>query len=93
MSLRFEWDEQKAQSNYKKHEVHFNEALTIFGDPFLLTFFDESHSDFEDRLVSIGTSDRNRILIVVHTERGETIRIISSRKATLPERLRYENGE
>lgn len=88
--LSFEWDAVKAQKNADSHGVTFEEAVTIFYDPLLLTFFDAEHSDNEDRFQSVGSSDRNRILLVIHTDRGDTIRIISCRKATATERKTYE---
>jgi hypothetical protein len=98
MKMLFEWDENKARSNLEKHKVSFDEACTIFADPFLLTFVDEVHSDREERFISIGLSENNRVLLAVHTEREEKretiiIRIISCRKATSVERERYEKGD
>ena len=72
----FEWDAIKAQTNAEKHAVTFEEAVTIFYDPFLLTFLDEDHSDTEERFLSIGRSERDRILLVVHTDRDDSIRLI-----------------
>jgi len=94
----FEWDEDKARTNLEKHKISFDEARTIFADPFLVTFLDEFHSDKEERFISIGLSERNRVLLAVHTEREERdeiiiIRIISCRKATLAERKRYEEED
>lgn len=89
-ALSFEWDATKAQKNADVHDVTFEEAVTIFYDPLLLTFFDAEHSDDEDRFQSIGSSDRHRVLLVIHTDRGDTIRIISCRKATTTERKIYE---
>ena len=91
----FEWDENKAKSNLRKHKIGFEEAQTIFDDPFLITFADEFHSLDEERLISIGLSNTNRVLLVVHTEiSGKSnsilIRIISCRKATVLERNIYE---
>jgi len=96
--MLFEWDKNKARSNLEKHKVSFDEARTIFADPFLLTFVDEAHSDKEERFISIGLSESNRVLLAVHTEREEKretiiIRIISCRKATSVERERYEKGD
>ena len=91
--LLFEWDPQKAQINQEKHGVSFDEASTTFGDPLSLTIDDPLHSRDEERLVHIGLSYKNRILIVVHTERGDNIRIISARKATKRERKYYESNE
>ena len=91
--LLFEWDPQKAQINQEKHGVSFDEASTTFGDPLSLTIEDPLHSSDEERFVHIGLSHKNRILIVVHTERGDNIRIVSARKATKRERKHYENNE
>jgi uncharacterized protein len=92
--LIFEWNRNKAKKNIAKHKVSFEEAKTVFNDPFLLTFPDEYHSENEERLTSIGISSHNRILLVVHTEQIRTgeiiIRIISCRKATTAERRIYE---
>ena len=90
MGLTFEWDAVKAQENLRKHGVSFEEASTVFGDPLSLTIEDPLHSEEEDRFVTIGESIRRRILVVVHTERGDTIRIISARRATSRERRVYE---
>ena len=90
--LSFEWNNQKALSNEQKHGISFDEASTVFGDPLSLTLHDPLHSENEDRFVVIGTSHKNRVLIVVHTERGDDIRIISARKATKNERLQYESN-
>lgn len=92
--LVFEWDENKAKANYRKHKVDFAEAQTIFDDWFVVTFADEFHSS-EERFISIGLSNVNRALLVVHTEISKTadaisIRIISCRKATAKERKIYE---
>jgi len=72
--------------------VTFDEASTTFRDTLSLTIYDPLHSDEEDRFILIGNSSRNRLLIVVHTERGENIRIISARKATKKERKQYEKN-
>jgi hypothetical protein len=92
MRLIFEWDEIKAKSNFKKHNVSFEEGKTIFNDPFLFTFPDDKHSEYEERFVNIGLSVQKRILILTHTERKGKIRIISCRKATSRERSFYEKG-
>ncbi|MCV6636234.1 BrnT family toxin [Candidatus Albibeggiatoa sp. nov. NOAA] len=96
MKLIFEWDENKACTNLKKHHVDFEEAKTVFSDPLLLTYPDDMHSEQEERAISIGYSKKHRLLLVVHTEQyirnGVTIiRMISSRKATLQERKYYES--
>ena len=91
--LIFEWDEKKASENVKKHGVSFEEAATVFGDPFSITIYDPLHSKDEDRFVILGLSNKNRLLVVVHTDRYNKIRIISARKATKRERKQYENNE
>ena len=88
--LLFEWDADKAKKNLKLHEVTFDEASTAFQDSLSLTIYDPLHSQEEDRFVLIGNSSRNRILVVVHTERGNNIRIISARNANKNERNQYE---
>lgn len=97
MKIVFEWDENKARANFEKHKINFDEARTIFVDPFLITFVDELHSEKEERLISIGLSENNRVLLAVHTEREEKhgmviIRIISCRKVTPAERKTYEKS-
>ena len=95
MELHFEWDERKARENIRKHRVSFEEAKTVFNDQLLITFPDELHSKVEARRISVGTSARRRIILVVHTERHEAddlliIRLISCRRATPAERKTYE---
>ena len=92
MALGFEWDETKAGANLTKHGVSFEEAATVFGDPLSLTIPDPAHSQAEDRFVVIGQSHRRRLLVVVHTERGDNIRVISARRASKRERKVYEEG-
>ena len=91
--LIFEWDDRKAKQNIQKHGISFEEATTVFGDPFSITIYDPLHSKEEDRFVILGMSNKNRILVVVHTERNDRIRIISARKATKKERKQYESNE
>jgi len=91
--LLFEWDPNKAAQNIRKHGVSFEEAATAFGDPLSITIFDPLHSIDEDRFVLIGMSNRNRLLVVVHTDRNDKIRIISARRATKKEKRQYENYE
>jgi uncharacterized DUF497 family protein len=93
MELSFEWDEVKAEANRKKHQVSFDEAATVFADPFSITIPDPDHSANEQRFVDIGTSARGRLLVVIYTERGATIRIISCRSANRSERKLYEEGD
>ena len=71
MDLIFEWDEKKADRNRKSHRVSFEEAKTVFNDPLLITYPDEFHSDYEERLLSIGTSAQRRVLLVIHTEQNK----------------------
>jgi uncharacterized DUF497 family protein len=93
MGLRFEWDQDKAASNEKKHRVTFDEASTVFADSLAVIFDDEEHSIDETREIIIGHSDFSRLLLVSFTERGkDVIRIISARKATKKERRNYEEG-
>ncbi len=89
MSLQFEWDAGKDALNRKKHSVSFEEAATAFADSMSLTVPDPEHSREEDRFVLLGLSYRGRLVVVVHTERGDNIRIISARKATKSERRKY----
>ncbi len=88
--MQFEWDPKKARSNLKKHGVSFEEAVTVFYDPLSATFDDPDHSSTEPRFITIGYSTVNRLLFVSHSDRGETLRIISARIATAHERKRHE---
>lgn len=90
-NIEFEWDDEKAEGNVNKHGVSFEEGATIFNDPMIATVFDPDHSKREERYISIGVSVQGRLLVVVHTERKERIRLISCRKATSTERKTYEN--
>lgn len=92
MELGFEWDEKKAISNLKKHGVSFEEAKTVFNDPFSITIPDSRYSVDEERYVDIGLSAQGQLLVVVYTERRFNIRIISCRRATAMERQIYERG-
>jgi uncharacterized DUF497 family protein len=92
MKLTFEWDEAKARENFRKHKVPFDEDKTIFNDPFLLTYPDVDSSETEERYINIGLSAKNRILVLIHTERQNKILVISCRKATARERRHYEEG-
>jgi hypothetical protein len=87
----FEWDDDKAVRNIRMHGVDFQEARTVFEDPFAITIPDELHSEDEDRSVVLGLSLLSRVLLVVYAERRERIRIISARKATPVERSQYES--
>jgi len=89
--MEFEWDRKKAKKNDRKHKVSFDEAMTVFYDPLSATFDDPDHSVDEQRLITVGYSSRGRLLVVLHTERGKTVRIISARFATTHERKRHES--
>jgi uncharacterized DUF497 family protein len=88
----FEWDKNKAAQNLVKHGVSFEEALTVFGDPLSDTFNDPDHSIDALRFIIIGRSEKGRILIVAHTDKEDTIRIISAREPTRGERVFYEES-
>lgn len=91
--MTFEWDENKNQTNQRKHGISFEEAKTVFYDEQALLEYDELHSADEDRFRILGCSDKGNILIVVHCIRKESvIRIISSRKATKTEKAGYERS-
>ncbi|MBI3028282.1 MAG: BrnT family toxin [Candidatus Rokubacteria bacterium] len=91
--MTFEWDEKKAAQNLKTHGVSFKEGSAVFRDPLSITTQDTDHSTPDgERLVTIGQSDKGRTLVVVHSERGDTIRIITARKAMRREREAYEEG-
>src|SRR3972149_5638753 len=90
--LLFEWDTDKARKNIKIHGVSFDEASTAFKDTLSLTIYDPLHSSKEDRFILIGNSCKNRLLVIVHTEREDKIRIISARKTTKNERKQYEEN-
>ena len=92
MPLNFEWDEQKAKTNAAKHGVSFGEAATVFADPLSLTIPDPAHSQAEERFIILGKSHSGKLLVVVHTERGDNLRIISARRASRRERKNYEEG-
>jgi len=91
LSLTFEWDEKKADDNLRKHGVSFDEAKTVFNDPFSVTIDDPDHSSNEQRYIDIGLSSKGRLIVVSYNEKGETIRIINGREATKKERREYEN--
>ena len=93
MGLLFEWDPSKAERNKRIHGVSFDEACTTFGDPLSKTIGDPFHSEDEQRFVLIGQSVGRRVLVVVHSERDERIRVISARLASKKERRSYEKDE
>ena len=91
--MKFDWDPRKARGNLRKHGIDFNEASTVFADTLSITIPDPDHSEDEERWVTIGLSNRKRLLVVVHTEEGETIRLISARPADRLERRKHEEGD
>jgi uncharacterized DUF497 family protein len=93
MPIKFEWDPRKARQNLRKHGIDFDEATTVFADIFSITIPDPDHSEDEERWVTVGLSNRQRLLVVVHTEEEETIRIISVKAADRVERRKYEKGD
>jgi uncharacterized DUF497 family protein len=90
--LRFNWDPIKAAENQRRHGVSFEEATTVFGDPLAVTFFDPDHSEDEQRFLTFGYSRAGRLLVVVHMDRGSTVRLISSRSVTNRERRLFDEG-
>jgi uncharacterized DUF497 family protein len=94
MSLRYEWDDDKARANLKQHKVGFDEASSVFRDPLATIFSDDDHSLDEIREIIIGYSVRNRLVLVSFTERGpDSLRIISARVATRNERKSHEESK
>jgi uncharacterized protein len=90
--VKFEWDDEKARANLKKHGVSFGEATGVFFDPNAIGDYDSEHSDEERRFFIIGMPSR-RPLYVVYAERaGDMVRIISARKADKAERQNYERA-
>jgi uncharacterized DUF497 family protein len=90
--LRFTWDVRKGAVNVRKHGVRFEEAATVFADPLASFHDDPDHSGLEARFLLVGHSLNDRILLVVHAERGDTIRLISARKPTARERKEYDGN-
>jgi uncharacterized DUF497 family protein len=90
MALRFSWNRRKAEENLRKHRVSFDEATTVFDDPLSVTIPDPDHSVDEQRFLLLGVSNRGRLLVVAHSERDDSIRIISARRADRQERRTYE---
>jgi len=90
--INFEWDKNKAKINLKKHQVSFEEAITVFSDELAIEFYDDEHSEWEDRFLMLGLSNRLNLLLICHCYREVTgnIRIISARKATKNESKHYD---
>lgn len=93
MGIEFEWNERKARLNRRKHAVSFDEATTVFSDPLSATISDPLHSSpGEERFVTMGLSARGDLLVVVHSDWDDAIRIISARRATRTEQRNYEKA-
>lgn len=90
--MKFEWDQNKSQSNLKKHGIDFEEARSVFHDMFALIIDDPYHCNSEQREIIVGQSSEGRFLYVVFEETESSIRIISPRKLTSAERRRYEQN-
>ncbi|OGA45827.1 MAG: hypothetical protein A3G24_20120 [Betaproteobacteria bacterium RIFCSPLOWO2_12_FULL_62_13] len=88
--MRITWDPKKAAQNLRDHGVSFEEASTVFGDSLAITIPDPDHSVGEERMITMGQSNVGQLLAVSHTEEGDTIHIISARRATSHERKDYE---
>ena len=90
--MDFQWDVTKAKANLRKHGVSFDEAASVFFDSLAVSGNDPDHSADESPFITFGVSSRGRLLTIIHTVRGESIRIISVRRATRTERTLYEEG-
>lgn len=91
--MTFEWDPEKAEGNLEKHGISFEEAMSAFADLLSVTISDPDHSVEEQRYLLLGLSYRGLLLVVSHTERGQTIRIINARRADRREKRTYEEGQ
>jgi uncharacterized DUF497 family protein len=90
--MNYQWDYDKAQGNLRKHKIRFADAVFVFQDESAITLEDPEHSENEDRHITIGMDALGQILVVIYTWRGNTIRLISARKATARERKVYEEN-
>ena len=88
--MEFEWDADKAARNLTKHGVSFDDAATVFGNALAMTYFDPDHSEDEDRFLTFGQTQSGKMVVVSHTDRGDSIRIISARSMTRKETRQYE---
>jgi len=92
-AMTFEWDDRKEQINISKHGIDFSTAALVFGDDNRIEKYDESHSMTEYRYVTIGEINGIAVIVVVvYTEREDSIKIISARLATKIEKEAYYNG-
>ena len=89
--MEIRWDPQKAEANFRKHKIRFSDAESVLFDPMALTVEDQI-IDQEQRFLSVGYDALGRIIVIVYTYHGDTIRLISARKATPKERKYYEKG-
>ncbi len=90
--MNIAWDEEKGASNLMKHGVSFTQAGAVFLDAWSVSFFDATHSQDEDRYVTVGVDSEGRLLYVVHTDNGVNVRLISAREASSQERKQYERN-
>lgn len=91
--IKIEWSARKNRINVSKHSVDFAEAATVFDDPAHISINDPDHSFFENRYITIGISVNRRLIIMAHTFGNDKIRIITARKPTRSERIKYEEGD
>ena len=91
--MKFEWDPHKAALSLQNHGVSFEDAASIFGDPLAATIADPGYSTDEPRFITMGVTPAQRLVVVVHTDRADRIRIISARPATRAEKKKYEEGQ
>ena len=92
MSLQFEWDPKKARANLKKHDVSFEEAISVFADPLARIFNDEGHPGEERREIIIGHTVHEDLILVSFTASHDRVRILSARRVTRRERKDYEEN-
>jgi len=90
MSMRIEWDSERAEANELKHGVSFSEAATVLADPLSITLPDPDHSQTEEGLLLLGQWSSGRLIVASLTERGDAVRLISARLMTTSERRTYE---
>jgi len=88
--MNFAWHPTKAEANFQKHGVTFEEATTAFDDPLFITFADPGHSVGENCFILMGQSERERLLVVAYTERAGVSRLVTAREAIRKERRFYE---
>ena len=89
---RFEWDSRKSIENMRKHRIRFSEITSVFGDPFLLAYYDSLHSSVEDRYLAIGSTGEGLLVFVCFVLRDDRIRIISARRCNGKEKEIYRKN-